>query len=115
MCKELEFEEAVALDFSDKDFIPHKEDLSEEVFNFIDFRTLDLVNDDLKISDFDLITSFSAFEHFHDPKEVLKKCHKSLKKGGIYMQNLLHLILLTLHIEKYTLEFPIYRISSKTR
>ena len=82
LCKELEFEEAVALDFSDKDFIPHKEDLSEEVFNFIDFRTLDLVNDDLKISDFDLITSFSAFEHFHDPKEVLKKCHKSLKKGG---------------------------------
>lgn len=82
LCNDLEFEEAVGLDFSDKDFLPHKEDLSKEVFDFINFKTLDLVNDSLDIVDFDLITSFSAFEHFHDPREVLDKCHNSLKKGG---------------------------------
>ncbi|MBJ13547.1 MAG: hypothetical protein CMG62_10820 [Candidatus Marinimicrobia bacterium] len=82
LCKELGFSRAVGLDFSDKDFIPHQEDLDEDVFSFIDFRTLDLVKDPLGIKDFDLITSFSAFEHFDDPKAVLDKCYESLAKGG---------------------------------
>tara|TARA_B100001250_G_scaffold65148_1_gene51596 strand:+ start:11193 stop:12188 length:996 start_codon:yes stop_codon:yes gene_type:complete len=82
LSKELGFAEAVGLDFSDKDFLPHKSDLPSNVFNFINFKTLDLVNDPLEIKDFDLITSFSAFEHFHDPREVLEKCHNGLKRGG---------------------------------
>ena len=82
LCKELGFSEAVALDFSDKDFLPHKNDLDPDVFNFIDFKCLDLVKDPLPIKDFDLITSFSAFEHFEDPATVLNKCYESLKKGG---------------------------------
>tara|TARA_B100002052_G_scaffold58743_1_gene51741 strand:+ start:16616 stop:17611 length:996 start_codon:yes stop_codon:yes gene_type:complete len=82
LSKELCFAEATALDFSDKDFLPHKKDLSEEVFNFINFKTMDLVNDPLDIDNYDLITSFSAFEHFHDPSEVLSKCYDSLAIGG---------------------------------
>ena len=82
LCKEYNLSRAVGLDFSDKDFLPHKNDLRNDVFQFIEFKTLDLVNEDLGIKDFDVITSFSAFEHFHDPKEVLLKCYKSLKPGG---------------------------------
>jgi SAM-dependent methyltransferase len=82
LCKELKLAEAVALDFSDKDFLPHKNDLSPDVFDFIDFKCLDLVEEPLPISNFDLITSFSAFEHFEDPKTVLSKCHESLRVGG---------------------------------
>ncbi len=82
LCKELGLAEATALDFSDKDFLPHKKDLSDEVFNFINFKTMDLVNDPLDIDNYDLITSFSAFEHFHDPSEVISKCYDSLATGG---------------------------------
>tara|TARA_B100000427_G_scaffold122165_1_gene101745 strand:- start:1348 stop:2340 length:993 start_codon:yes stop_codon:yes gene_type:complete len=82
LCKELGLSEAVALDFSDKDFLPHKNDLDPDVFNFIDFKCLDLVEEPLPINDFDLITSFSAFEHFEDPETVLNKCYESLKIGG---------------------------------
>jgi ubiquinone/menaquinone biosynthesis C-methylase UbiE len=82
LCKELKLAEAVALDFSDKDFLPHKNDLPPDVFDFIDFKCLDLVEEPLPISNFDLITSFSAFEHFEDPKTVLNKCYESLKVGG---------------------------------
>ncbi|MFL2707190.1 MAG: class I SAM-dependent methyltransferase [Gammaproteobacteria bacterium] len=82
LCKELGFNEAVGLDFSDKDFLPHENDLPKESFQAIEFKTLDLVHDPLEIKDFDLITSCSAFEHFHDPSEVLDKCYNGLKRGG---------------------------------
>ncbi len=82
LSKELGFSQAVGLDFSDKDFLPHEKDLPRESFQAIEFKTLDLVNDPLDIADFDLITSCSAFEHFHDPGKVLDKCYNGLKKGG---------------------------------
>ena len=82
LCKELDLSEAVGLDFSDKDFLPHKSDLDPKTFNFIDFRILDLVKEPLGIENFDLIMSFSAFEHFEDPKSVLYKCYQALSVGG---------------------------------
>tara|TARA_A100001234_G_C12627054_1_gene386584 strand:+ start:316 stop:1269 length:954 start_codon:yes stop_codon:yes gene_type:complete len=82
LSRELGMKRAVGLDFSDKDFLPHQKDLSSDVFNFIEFKCIDLVNDPLGIVNFDLITSFSAFEHFEDPEEVLNKCYNSLKTGG---------------------------------
>ena len=88
LSKDLGFTQAVGLDFSNKDFLPHEKDLPRESFQAIEFKTLDLVNDPLDIADFDLITSCSAFEHFHDPSKVLDKCYNGLKKGGYFVRRI---------------------------
>ena len=40
-------------------------------------------NADLKPGNYDVIVVFNLLEHLKDPRKVIKKLHKGLKKGGI--------------------------------
>jgi ubiquinone/menaquinone biosynthesis C-methylase UbiE len=83
MVKEFKFKSATGLDYSDTNFLPHKDEVDPEIFNAIDFITTDLIEDEIGSEFCDVIFSFSAFEHFQHPDVVLDKCYRALRKGGI--------------------------------
>ena len=73
---------AVGLDFSDEKFKQRLKTMPRPKSTDIDFKALDLVNDDIGSNEADVVVSFSAFEHFDDPSVVMEKCHNLLKPGG---------------------------------
>ena len=81
--KEFDLKSCTGYDFSDDRFREHKKDLSPDVLSSIEFKTLDLVVENIGNDNCDIILSFSAFEHFADPAEVLKRCYSALRPGGI--------------------------------
>ena len=83
MVKEFHLDSCTGYDFSADRFNDHKKDLSPEVLDAIEFKTLDLVVEDIGYENCDVILSFSAFEHFSDPSEVLSRCYNALRPGGI--------------------------------
>lgn len=80
--KEFNLKSCTGYDFSDKSFMKHKDEIPPDVFKSINFKTLDLVSDDIGANNCDIVVSFSAFEHFDDPGAVLDKCYRALRKGG---------------------------------
>jgi SAM-dependent methyltransferase len=80
--KEFNLNSCTGYDFSDSNFNKHKDSLDSEILNAINFKTLDLVTADIGYSNCDIIVSFSAFEHFADPGEVLNRCYNALRPGG---------------------------------
>ena len=82
LVNEFNLNSCTGYDFSDKNFNKHKDDLEPEVLNAIEFKTADLVTDDIGRENCDIIMSFSAFEHFADPGEVLSRCYQALRPGG---------------------------------
>ena len=79
---EFNLKSAIGLDFSNDRFLGHKDKISDEALNLIEFKTLDLVKDDIGENSADIVMSFSAFEHFENPGHVLDKCHRLLRRGG---------------------------------
>ena len=70
-------------DFSDDRYKLHEKQLSPKVLSRVNFNTLDLVTEDIGSENCDIILSFSSFEHFEDPGEVLNRCYKALRAGGV--------------------------------
>lgn len=81
--KEFDLKSCTGYDFSDDRFREHEKSLSSEVLAAIEFKTLDLVVENIGDENCDVILSFSAFEHFADPAEVLKRCYNALRPGGV--------------------------------
>ena len=80
---EFKLNSCVGYDFNDDRFNEHKKNLSQEILNSIRYETLDLVVENIGSNNCDIVLSFSAFEHFADPGEVLKRCYDALRPGGI--------------------------------
>lgn len=81
--KDFDLKSCTGYDFSDDRFNEHKKNLSPEVLAAIEFKTLDLVVENIGYNNCDIILSFSAFEHFSDPGEVLNRCYNALRSGGV--------------------------------
>tara|TARA_B100000989_G_scaffold297545_2_gene283614 strand:- start:28 stop:1041 length:1014 start_codon:yes stop_codon:yes gene_type:complete len=81
--KDFGLNSCIGYDFSDDRFNEHKKNLSAEVLSLIEFKTLDLVVENIGYNNCDIILSFSAFEHFSDPGEVLNRCYNALRPGGV--------------------------------
>ncbi len=81
--KEFDLKSCTGYDFNDDRFNEHKNKLSPEVLAAIEFKTLDLVVEHIGYHNCDVILSFSAFEHFADPGEVLDRCYNALRAGGV--------------------------------
>ncbi len=79
---EFNIKKAIGYDYSNDRFLNYEPNLSEAQKQTIDYKVLDLVNDDLGKNDIDIVMSFSAFEHFEEPGDVLEKVYNKIKKGG---------------------------------
>ncbi|MDC0471349.1 class I SAM-dependent methyltransferase [Candidatus Pseudothioglobus singularis] len=79
---EFDLKSAIGLDFSDDRFQQHRDKISDKALQRIEYKTLDLVKDDIGDNSADIVLSFSAFEHFENPAYVLDKCYRLLRKGG---------------------------------
>jgi SAM-dependent methyltransferase len=82
VANEFNIKKAIGYDFSNDRFLNHQKNLNEIQKKTLEYKTLDLVNDDLGSNDSDIVMSFSAFEHFENPGNVLKKVYDKLKMGG---------------------------------
>ena len=83
MAGEFQLNSATGLDYSDINFKSHINQIDPETFSKINFITLDLTKDDIGTEQYDIILSFSAFEHFQQPEVVIERCYKALRKGGL--------------------------------
>ncbi len=81
--KEFNLKSCTGYDFSADRFNEHKKNLSSDIMASIEFKTLDLVQENIGHNNCDIILSFSAFEHFSDPGEVLERCYNALRPGGV--------------------------------
>ena len=82
VASEFNIKKAVGLDYSADRFANYVDHLNPKSKKILEFKELDLVNEDLGHRSSDIVISFSAFEHFDDPGHVLDKCYRLLKKGG---------------------------------
>lgn len=82
VANEFNIEKAIGFDYSDDRFSNYLPSLNNNQKNIIEFKTLDMVNDDLGKNDVDIVMSFSSFEHFDKPDIVLNKVYDKLKVGG---------------------------------
>ncbi len=82
VANEFNLKKAIGFDYSDDRFSNYVPNLNNQQRNIIEFKVIDLVNDDLGSNDIDIVMSFSAFEHFEEPGYVLDKVYNKIKKGG---------------------------------
>ncbi len=82
VANEFNIKKAIGYDYSNDRFLNYEPNLSQEQKNTIEYKIIDLVNDDLGTNDIDIVISFSAFEHFEEPGVVLDKVYNKIKKGG---------------------------------
>ena len=82
VANEFNIKKATGYDFSNDRFLNYQVNLNEIQKKTVEYKTLDLVNDAIGSNDTDIVMSFSAFEHFENPGDVLKKVYDKLKKGG---------------------------------
>ena len=73
---------SLGLDFDDGRFKLLRDKVSTRHAT-VEYECLDLVSADIGSQNSDVIMSFSAFEHFDQPGEVLNRCYQSLRKGGV--------------------------------
>ena len=79
---EFKIKKAIGYDYSNDRFLNYVPNLNEAQKEIIEYKVLDIVNDDLGSNNIDIVMSFSAFEHFEKPGDVLEKVYNKLKKGG---------------------------------
>ena len=75
VANEFNLKKAIGYDYSNDRYLNYVSHLNETQKNIIEFKIIDLVNDDLGSSDIDIVMSFSAFEHFEEPGNVLEKVY----------------------------------------
>ena len=82
VANEFNVKKAIGYDYSNDRFLNYAPELSKSQKDIIEYKIIDLVNDDLGSNDIDIVMSFSAFEHFEEPGFVLDKVYNKIKKGG---------------------------------